>query len=852
MLWNPPMGLRSGSPGSHRSCFCSPWRCWSSSSTSWKTVRCFICWRWAPLASSSTRCCRSRYRLPFFVLLSVSGILLAFGAAGGGWLIAAGLILIGICHLPLRLWLRVSVLLCAGAALALARGGVLPSPVAAAVWPILGSMFMFRLALYLHALKHDKTPPELWRTLAYFFMLPNVAFPLFPVVDYTTFHRTYYDEEAWRIYATGVRWIVRGIVHLVLYRVVYLYVVTDPGQLRDLADLSRYLLGTFLLYLRVSGQFHLIVGMLHLFGFRLPETHHLYFLSSSFTDFWRRINIYWKDFMMKLVYFPSFFRLRKFGPRTALIGATIIVFLSTWMLHSYQWFWLRGGFPLTAEDALFWGILGSLVVVNALHEARRGRQRTLTVVTGWSARRALATVGTFAVICVLWSLWSAESVIGWLWIWPAALQATPVQLAAAVLLLGIALVGAGYSWDRREPKVTAGALGRTPKVTAGSWGRPELQTAATLLLLLAGTQPTVQALAGERGGAALASLQTPALNAYDADLQNRGYYEKLDDVNRLSSQLWDIVARRPAHWVGINETAAHRTSNDFIGGELVPLASITFMDQPLTTNRWGMRDRDYELVKPAGTRRIALLGPSYVMGSGVADGETIDAVLEGRLNADGVGAYEVLNFGIPAFSLVQQAAMLDERVMRFEPDIVMMMSGSRPAITNHLTMLLHDGRPIPYEDLRAILGSKDLLSFRAEGAPMPFATLRRTAAWFGIETRMPYQEAVARVHRAEGELLAWAFRHAAARIRAANATPVYVELNTVTDRVPSKAPIRRLAAEAGFIVLDLRDVFDGHDPASLRVAEWDRHANALGYRIVAERLHAELKARQVLVLGSNR
>jgi len=67
------------------------------------------------------------------------------------------------------------------------------------------------------------------------------------------------------------------------------------------------MVSTFLLYLRISGQFHLVIGMLYLFGFRLPETHHRYLLASSFTDFWRRINIYWKDFMMKLVYYPSFF-----------------------------------------------------------------------------------------------------------------------------------------------------------------------------------------------------------------------------------------------------------------------------------------------------------------------------------------------------------------------------------------------------------------------------------------------------------------------------------------------------------------------------------------------------------------
>ena len=36
-------------------------------------------------------------------------------------------------------------------------------------------------------------------------------------------------------------------------------------------------------------QFHLVIRMLYLFGFRLHETHHRYLLASSFTDFWRRI-----------------------------------------------------------------------------------------------------------------------------------------------------------------------------------------------------------------------------------------------------------------------------------------------------------------------------------------------------------------------------------------------------------------------------------------------------------------------------------------------------------------------------------------------------------------------------------
>jgi len=37
-----------------------------------------------------------------------------------------------------------------------------------AIWPILGSMFMFRLILYFYELRHDKTPASVTQTLSYF------------------------------------------------------------------------------------------------------------------------------------------------------------------------------------------------------------------------------------------------------------------------------------------------------------------------------------------------------------------------------------------------------------------------------------------------------------------------------------------------------------------------------------------------------------------------------------------------------------------------------------------------------------------------------------------------------------
>jgi D-alanyl-lipoteichoic acid acyltransferase DltB (MBOAT superfamily) len=204
---------------------------------------------------------------------------------------------------------------------------------------------------------------------------------------------------------------LRGAVQLLLYRVIYnLRPSSAPEEVTSFGTLAAGMVMTYLLYLRVSGQFHIIVGMLHLFGYDLPETHRRYLLSRSLTDFWRRINIYWKDFMVKLVYFPVYFRLRKSGERRANVAATIVVVLATWLLHSYQWFWLRGTWLFTWTDTLFWAILGGVVVVNVLIEQKRK-----AVAPGWQARArvGLKTVGTFSFIVVLWSLWNAPTVSAW-------------------------------------------------------------------------------------------------------------------------------------------------------------------------------------------------------------------------------------------------------------------------------------------------------------------------------------------------------------------------------------------------------------------------------------------------------
>ena len=185
-------------------------------------------------------------------------------------------------------------------------------------------------------------------------------------------------------------------------------------------SLLGYLVCNYLLYLQVSGQFHMACGMLHLFGFQLPATHHRYLLATGFTDYWRRINIYWKDFMVRLFFNPVVFRLKRWPQPAALAVATMTVFLATWLLHAYQSFWLRGTWGFTVPDALFWGILGVLVLVNVQLDARRrrcrgaGHLRRAPPAPRAFALRACKVAGTFTIVALLWSLWSSPSLSAWL------------------------------------------------------------------------------------------------------------------------------------------------------------------------------------------------------------------------------------------------------------------------------------------------------------------------------------------------------------------------------------------------------------------------------------------------------
>ncbi|MEP6997526.1 MAG: hypothetical protein ABI900_07750 [Betaproteobacteria bacterium] len=770
-----------------------------------------------------------RYRLPFFLALSLAGIVLVLDIVNSLWIVGIGVALIGVCHLPVSFRIRGLLLLLVGTLLGAMRAKWVEAPALEAIWPILGSMFMFRLIVYFYDLRHDQAPVSPVRSLAYFFMLPNACFPLFPVIDYKAFRRNYYDDDAYRTYQVGIDWMLRGVVHLILYRFIYYHVTLAPSEVIGPAQLLQYLVANFLLYLRVSGLFHLIVGMLYLFGFRLPETHNRYLLASSFTDFWRRINIYWKEFMQRIFYYPMVFRLRKLGTTKAMVVSTLLVFALTWLLHAYQWFWLRGTLLLVWQDVLFWVILGLVVVANSLYEIKYGRERRLgNAAQTWRSLGILTlkTFATFWFICVLWSFWTAESVSSWLSLWSAlGGHYTVDALIYPAIILVVILVGSVERNGLRNVRASA--------QDEASWRRARLVTVVSLLALIGLSIESVHQKFGAKVATTISSLRSGHLSRLDTAKLERGYYENLLSVDRFNSQLWEVYTKKPANWLDVQNAGLKRFTGDFAQTELVP----SFVSQTpygtLSVNRWGMRDRDYERAPPPNTYRIALLGASSVMGWGVADGETFEALLEDRLNQEsGTAAkvhYEILNFGVPGYQPPQQLMAL-EKALAFAPNAVFYVATGREVsrAASYLVEVVQKKLNIPYGPLRDIVAKA------------------------GLEPSMDEATALKRLEPFRAEILSWTYQRIADQTRSNGAAAVWVFLPQVRQGTwQEETPeILRIAESAGFAVINMANVYKGQDIDSIRLAQWDDHPNRRGHELIASDLYDEIQKQRRTILDA--
>jgi lysophospholipase L1-like esterase len=139
-------------------------------------------------------------------------------------------------------------------------------------------------------------------------------------------------------------------------------------------------------------------------------------------------------------------------------------------------------------------------------------------------------------------------------------------------------------------------------------------------------------------------------------------------------------------------------------------------------NRHGFRGKDLAIPKPRGTRRIACLGDSFTYGQGVQQEDVYCSVLERMLNepspSHADGPAEVLNAGRCGYSTYEERAILDEYVVQYEPDLVVLQMLDND-IENHTNLI---GTPQP-RTYPLLVEQAKAIKERVESAGAKFAIL---------------------------------------------------------------------------------------------------------------------------------
>ena len=328
------------------------------------------------------------------------------------------------------------------------------------------------------------------------------------------------------------------------------------------------------------------------------------------------------------------------------------------------------------------------------------------------------------------------------------------------------------------------------------------------------------------------TLTNRGLNKEAREALTAGYYEGLlNEGSRLSTMNRFVTDDRRPGWED-NSRPESRQTHDFLFYEHVPnKVTPDYEDHRfrymLHTNSAGLGDREYSLVKPERTRRIALIGDSITRGLGAPPGGNYESMLEDKLNAahttDAIATYEVLNFAVSGYHITQQLESAKVKAAPYAPDVYVIALSDLSVYRRwhgHISTLMYSGIDLKYDFLKKMVAEARLTP------DDPIGVFDARLARY----RLPTMRWVLR------ELKDFATSHDAEM-----AVLLVPSIESPQQLKEAFLGVPELIAELGIPAVNLLDTFAKADDIGLfRVSEGDRHPNAIGHKVLFEHLYERL------------
>lgn len=271
---------------------------------------------------------------------------------------------------------------------------------------------------------------------------------------------------------------------------------------------------------------------------------------------------------------------------------------------------------------------------------------------------------------------------------------------------------------------------------------------------------------------------------------------------------------------------------------LGPSIDLVWQGASVQTNSLGFRGPEPSPLPQDGVMRIALVGDSFVFGSGVQWEATLGEQIELALAAQGRTA-EVLNCGVPGYNIGNTAVNLAEYVMPLQPDLVIFL-----AFANDTD---------PHQDYGEI--DPDRMPDQVSPFPLRSALIQRTLVVMrdlaaGVDVhlgRNSYQLQYETYAGEGGERVRDGLRSMKETCAAAE-TPLMVAVYPFMNRpdrnpyLPIEQGIARDVEKLGLPLVRIERAFEGYK----RRDHWAHSIYDSHPDLEANRLAAELLAREIL------
>jgi len=283
-----------------------------------------------------------------------------------------------------------------------------------------------------------------------------------------------------------------------------------------------------------------------------------------------------------------------------------------------------------------------------------------------------------------------------------------------------------------------------------------------------------------------------------------------------------------------------------VGNEAdLPFSLGNFAFESVAVNDEGFRDRNFEIEKPENTVRIVGLGDSFTFGNGIENiDDTYLRVLERELNAASSDKeYEVLNFALPGIDTQKELEILEERALKYEPDIVIVgfylndLDSLDPAVGRYKRI----GLPV----VGFWLDSVSYFYY--------FLESRTNRIFLSLGWKETYEEYLMRMLQSEvsKEETRRIFRELSEVAKENEFDVVIVNIPVLYkfenyQFLEANELLEEISEENGFYFVDLLDTFGDYEEEEIYISKHNVHMNEFGNRLAGEVIFDKLLNERII------